>query len=304
MALWPSRWWQRLPRPRSQTRDQANLTVVLPWALAQAGDGIAHPVAWVECLRGCLERRTVGVREVRRRAGGDPESRRRFASLLGALADLPPLPLPLALRIAAIADGLHEDRRPVSSGGWAGDLGAHFAMTSSFGARGRILAASVRFMGVSQALELGTAYGMSALFLLEALTRTAGPDSRLTTVEGSQPMFDIARELLTRNFPTQVRCEFGWTRQVLPRLVGELAPVGLLFHDAGHSRRDYLDDFTNALPLLAPGAVLLLDDITWDDRRFAAKPPRCYAGWRAIARHPRVRWAVELDGAMGLALLD
>lgn len=303
MTILPPRWLRRRPAQPPRPRDQTNLAVVLPWALARAGGELAYPVAWVEFLRGCLEGRAVQVTQVRQRAGGDAEAGRRFASLLDALADLPTLELPVALRLAGIADDLRRDARPVAFGGWAGDLGAHFGMSSSCGARGRILSTIVRFMGARRALELGTAYGMSALFLLEALTR-GGADGHLTTVEGTQPAFDTARDLLTGRFADQVRCEFGRTNRVLPQLAGELAPVDLLFHDAGHSRRDYINDFTNALPLFAPGAVLLVDDITWDDRRFASAPPRCYAGWRTITRHPRVRRAVELDGAMGLALLD
>jgi predicted O-methyltransferase YrrM len=101
----------------------------------------------------------------------------------------------------------------------------------------------------------------------------------------------------------RVRCELGWTRDVLPALAGEIPPVGFLFHDAGHSRGDYVGDFRLALPLLAPGAVVLFDDIDWDDPRFAAVNPRCHRGWMDVVAHPSVVWAVEIGGGMGLALL-
>ena len=48
---------------------------------------------------------------------------------------------------------------------------------------------------------------------------------------------------------------------MLPRIVKSLKRVDFLFHDAGHSREDYVRDFDAVLPILAPGAVILIDDI-------------------------------------------
>ena len=294
---------RRRPDP-AKIRDTANLEVVLPWALATQGGEVRYPVAYVEFLRGCLELRRPRIDTVKRpRGGGDRDALRRFSSLLGALASPPPLGLDVARRLARFADERLRDSTPMQSGSWAGDIGAHFEMTSSLGHRGRILATVVRFMGSARCLELGTAYGMSALFLLEAMA-AHGANGRLTTVEGSDLQFQVASRLLGERYPGQVDCRLGWTSVVLPGLVREIEPVQLLFHDAGHSAKDYTNDFRAALPALAPGAVVLIDDIDWYDPRFSTEDPRCREGWLEVTRHPRVRWAAELDRALGIALLD
>lgn len=294
--------WKTPPQPM-KLRDNANLDVVLPWALAKAGKPPKFPAAYVEFLRSCLESKTFPIITVKHdRGGGDTESAKRFASLLGALANLPPTEFALAEELAQIADSYLGNPSPVESGNWTGDVRAHFEMSSSFGHKGRILATIIRFMRCRHCLELGTAYGMSALFMLEALS-AHGPDTRLTTVEGSEPQYRIASGLLGNRYPGRVDCEYGWTSQVLPRLAKTLGPVAFMFHDAGHSRKDYVSDFQAALPLLAPGAVVLFDDISWNDPRFAAGNPECHKGWLEVAGHARVRWAVEIGRDMGLVLL-
>ncbi|MGZ8219131.1 O-methyltransferase [Methylomagnum sp.] len=287
----------------AKIRDDSNLDIVLPWALAKSEAAIRFPVAYVELLRTCLEIKTLSITTVKSK--GEDHNHdyvRHFAALLGALADLPPLELAVAEKLAQVADSLFGDTRPVESGSWAGDISAHFAMSSSFGHKGRILATIIRFMRCGYCLELGTAYGMSALFMLEALA-VNGPDTRLITVEGSELAHQITSELLENRYPGRVSCEYGWTSQVLPRLAQTLNPLDFLFHDAGHSRNDYINDFQTLLPLLPPGAVVLFDDINWYDPRFASTDPQCHKGWLEVANHPRVLWAVEMDQEMGLVLL-
>jgi predicted O-methyltransferase YrrM len=291
----------------ARSRDDSNLDIVLSWALTNSGEGLRFPVAYVDFLRTCLERKTLSLTTVKSLERNiEDECVRRFAALLGALADLPPLEFAVAEGFARIADGHLGDGSPVESGRWAGDVRAHFEMSSSFGHKGRILATIIRFMHSRDCLELGTAYGMSALFMLEALS-AQGPDARLTTLEGSELQHRIAARLLENRYPGRVRCECGWTSQVLPGLVQALGGLDFMFHDAGHSRKDYLHDFQAVLPLLRPGSAVLIDDIGWHDPRFAATDPECRKGWLEIAHHARVLWAVEWaiasDQEMGLILL-
>ena len=288
----------------AKIRDNSNLDVVLPWALAKAGVDIQFPLAYVEFLRSCLERKTYPITTVKSKWGrADSEPARRFESLLGALANLPPLEFAIAEALAKIANAYSGDNSPLQSGSWAGDVRAHFEMSSSFGHKGRTLATIIRFMRGRRCLELGTAYGMSAMFILEVLSKQ-GAHTHLTTVEGSELQYKIASERLEGRYPGRVACEYGWSSAVLPHLGKSLEPVDFMFHDAGHSRKDYVGDFHAALPVLAPGAVVLFDDINWNDPRFAANNPQCRKGWLEVASHPKVRWADEIGQEMGLVLLD
>jgi predicted O-methyltransferase YrrM len=287
----------------AKLRDNSNLDIVLPWALAKAGDTVRYPVAYVEFLRSCLERKSLTITTIKKKPdNANEDSIRRFASLLDALPLLPPIEFSISEGLARAANAYLADSSPLESGNWSGDVRAHFEMSSSFGYKGRILAAIIRYMRCRRCLELGTAYGMSAMFMLEALV-VQSPDTRLITVEGMEKLHRIASELLKSRYAERVECEYGWTSVVLPPLAKTHAPVDFLFHDAGHSRKDYVEDFRAALPLLAPGAVVLFDDINWNDPRFAKNNPQCHKGWLEVAGHARVAWAVEIDGAMGLALL-
>jgi predicted O-methyltransferase YrrM len=295
-----AQWLRRPTQPNPAIEsDNANLAVVLPWALARAADDLLFPSAYVEFIRSCLEMRTLAIKTIKQRRGGAQASH-RFNTLLSVLTNPPPLAFPVADRLARVAQHFQHNTGPLISAQWHGDVRAHFEISSSFGHKGRILAAILRFMRTRQVLELGTAYGMSAMFMLE----TMGQDGRLTTVEGREVQHGIASTVLTARYPGRVVCELGLTSEILPRLCKELPPVDFLFHDAGHSRKAFIDDFHAALPLFAPGAVVLVDDIFWNDPRFAKRNPRCHQGWLKVATHPRVVQAVEISREMGLLLLS
>ena len=133
--------------------------------------------------------------------------------------------------------------QPLEFAQWAGDVSLHFSEASSLGQKGRILFAAVRIMRPRRCLELGTAYGMSALFILAALKAFAEGGS-LATVEGYEPSYALSSVMLKKNYGEMVSCTLGLTGAVLPDLLKSLGNIDFLFHDAGHSREDYIDDFT------------------------------------------------------------
>jgi len=111
--------------------------------------------------------------------------------------------------------------------------------------------------------------------------------------------------MLTSRFGDLIDCRLGQSSQCLKDLHADSRKFDFMFHDAAHSYDDYVSDFALAEPMLGPGAVSLIDDIRWDDARFATTSSRhCYDGWRAIVAHDRVRSAAELDGEMGIILLN
>ena len=290
-------------------QNRHNLGIVVSQSLQKltSSKDLLFPLAFVELLEDCLKEITLKKIE-NIKTEFDPKndvSIKRFSSLIDALRHLPPVEFSSANEIALIADSYRGNLEPIEYDQWASDVRSHFEMSSSFGTKGRILSTVVRFTQARQCLELGTAYGMSALFILEAL-KTRGKDAHLTTLEGSEPQFSISSKTLKSRYGNQVSCEFGLTQEALPMIVTSLERIDFLFHDAGHSGEDYVRDFHAVLPILAPGAVVLIDDIRWDDPRFSGENPCCYEGWVEILNHPRVRRAVEItdsNGSMGLLLL-
>ncbi len=274
------------------------LALCTPESLAKT----RFPVAYVEFLRTCIEHVDCTVREVKTCDGSD-EWTERFTTLLEVLrSGVPPIEFSTASDAALIADRYHALLRPFRFKGWTGDISLHFQLSSSFGRKARILSSTIRYGRSKQLLELGTAYGMSGLFMLEAL-RANGETGHLITLEGSEPQYSIASEMLKNRYHDTVTCHFGTTEETLPRIAKDVV-IDFMFHDAGHSREDYIRDFNAVKNSFAPGALVLIDDIRWEDPLMSqGRALRCYEGWMEICADSKVRRAVEIDNSMGLLLL-
>lgn len=264
---------------------------------------IHYPVAYVKFLRSCLQHTVHFVTEVKTESGDLDSAGKRFATLVDNLRNgLPAIEFSVAREIAFIADRNLMLLDSMEFDHWAGDLGLHFGISSSLGRKGRILFNTVRLMRTERCLELGTAYGMSALFILAAIKLYAKP-GHLATVEALEPQFSLGASLLKRRYAEMVSCHFGRTSSVLPELVNSLGRIDFMFHDCGHSREDYIRDFEKVSNVLAQGAVVLFDDIRWEDPRMFTGESRTYEGWREVVGHSRVKRAIEIDGMLGLLLL-
>jgi predicted O-methyltransferase YrrM len=288
-----------------ERRDQCNVDITLS-SLFGDGQSLAKKndaKAYVEFVRACIEPVTLRIEVIK-----SDEQRRdaqitRFASLIDTLrSNLLPVPTGIALAIADLADRFRGSPLAIDWDHWSGDVGLHFSISSSSGHKGRILSTIVRLCRAKQCLELGTAYGLSAIFILEA-QRFLGHQCHLTTIEAGNQQFALASDHLTKTYGTAVTCKLGHTQSLLPELARNTAPIDFMFHDAGHSREDYVNDFGAIVSALAPGSVVLIDDIRWDDTRFRKTAANTYLGWRDVVVHPRVRQAIEINGEMGLMQL-
>ena len=280
-------------------RDRHNVDLVLSAILREGRlSEVRDPVAYVEFLRGCIEHTAFSIIRVKGTEGSSIPAALRFRTLLDSLqSGVPPLGFDEAREIGLVADKLSGSldpfRREDKGWEWNADVGLVFRIASSFARKGRLLSAAVRVCRTDRCLELGTAFGMSAQFILHAL-RALGEKGHLTTVEGWEPMFSISSGILKERYGNMVRCHFGRTEEILASVIESMGGVDFVFHDAGHSREDYTRDFGVMIQRLAPGAVVLFDDIRWDDPRFRANPPETYRGWREVIQHPRVKQAVEI----------
>jgi predicted O-methyltransferase YrrM len=285
-------------------RDERNVdlclsTVCRPESLAE----IRYPVAYIEFLRSCIEHLHCTVKEVKAerdtRIGNKSE---RFTALLKLLAtNVPPLEFSVAGAIALVADRYRTLQQPIEFEGWAGDISLHFDVSSSFGKKGRILSAIVRLMRSERCLEVGTAYGMSALFILEAL-RSAGRTGHLTTLDGFELAQSLSSSMLKERYGDIILCQLGNTQESLPQLAKTVAPIDFLFHDAGHSREDYTRDFDAVRDSFAEGGAVLVDDIRGNGPGFGGGTG-CYEGWKQVCADARVCRAAEVDHTLGMLLL-
>lgn len=144
----------------------------------------------------------------------------------------------------------------------AGQLGAT-PVSPGVGAALRLLAAAVRPHTVA---EVGTGAGVSGLYLLRGMPS----DAILTTIDVEVEHQRAAKEAFTEEGvkPTRTRTISGRAADVLPRLTD--AGYELVFIDADpEGSPGYVEQ---AVRLLRPGGLLVVDDALWHDR--VADPAR------------------------------
>ena len=86
---------------------------------------------------------------------------------------------------------------------------------------------------------------------------------KTTTVERFDPQYSLAKERLHQRYGNSVSCHKGNVQDVLPDILNRLDKMGFLFHDASHTKEDYIRDSNLIEPHLASGGVVLIDDIRW-----------------------------------------
>lgn len=260
-----------------------------------------HPHAILRLLRQSFAPVRFDIVEVKASGKRETAAQHRFSRLAEAMANLPPVSEATARRCARIADSYLGNVDAFSSRD--ADVAWHFARSSSNMPTGRVMAAAVRFMRPDRCLEIGTAYGFSAAVIASALERVS-PQGRLLTIEVGEVQYRLASALLKGEFGDRVICRMGNSRDVLGPAAAEMAPIGFVFHDGGHSEENYVRDFETMLDALAPGGVVMFDDIRWHDRDRPEANPRCYEGWRRVVAHSRVERAIEVGPKLGLLMVS
>ena len=264
------------------------------------------PVSLVNFIVGCMrpyecEVRT--IREARPRQSGDTYGN-RFDALTRVLqAGAPPLTLQAAVDIGEFADELFFRRDEKENLWWAGDIGIHARACSTRAEKGRFLSSAVRVLRPRQCLELGTAYGMSSLFILSQLESFV-EKACLTTVEETDTQYRVSSDFLKNKYGDLVECKQADIAESLTGICSEIGEIDFVFHDAGHSGENNVRDFQRMEPSLPRGAVVVVDDIRWTNPLYPEPAMSCYDGWLEIVGHQRVRRAVEVNRGIGMVQLD
>ena len=123
---------------------------------------------------------------------------------------------------------------------------------------GRLLALLSKTTRGRSALEVGTLGGYSTLWLLEGMR----PDARIITLESVDAHADFAeREFERHGVADRIELRRGQALDVLPAIVQALGPESLdiVFIDA--DKVSYPDYYELTSGLVAPGGLLLVDNI-------------------------------------------
>ncbi|MCR4599014.1 MAG: O-methyltransferase [Acetatifactor sp.] len=148
----------------------------------------------------------------------------------------------------------------------------------------------LRYVKPKSILEVGTAIGFSAILMSEY----APKDCKITTIEKYEKRIPVAKENFKKyGKEEQIELLEGDATQILKELTG---PYDLIFMDA--AKGQYLAFMPDVLRLLAPGGILLSDNVLQDgdviESRFALER-------RKRTTHARMReYLYELKHTEGL----
>ena len=149
---------------------------------------------------------------------------------------------------------------------------------------GRFLGMLVAFGRPHRVLEVGTFTGYSALAMAEALP----PGGRIVSLELSPDHAALAQAHIDASpHAGRIEIRLGPAIDTLRTLDG---PFDLVFIDADKPR--YIDYYEAALPLLAPGGLLVADNVLWNGLVLDPQPDALTAAIQRfndhVAADPRV----------------
>ena len=151
----------------------------------------------------------------------------------------------------------------------------------------------IRQQKPERCLEMGTCCGITAAYIGTALELNG--HGRLVTLEGAPHVAVLARATLElAGQSDRVRVVEGPFARTLETTLAELAPVEFLFIDGHHDGTATRDYFDLVRRYLAPGAMVVFDDIRWSTSMSEA--------WQAITASPDIAAAID-GGPIGIVLM-
>jgi predicted O-methyltransferase YrrM len=142
-------------------------------------------------------------------------------------------------------------------------------------------------------IEVGLAYGSSALAIGEALRSLGARDARHVIIDAFQDQFADAgwNALLAAGLAEQCMLLRERSQLALPRLVEESLVADAAFVDGSHIFHNVFLDLAYLRELVRPGGLVVLDDCDWPSVATAVRYFERNAGWRRheIARPTRLR---------------
>ena len=185
-----------------------------------------------------------------------------------------------------------------------GTVAEHFAGASSNEAKLALLEQLVVYRGAKSVLEIGTAYGLSAITMA-----SSGNKPTVVTIDFFEPQATLGPRNIRSAGADNVECVTEDKATALPRLAQEGRRFDFVFHDGGHAGDQYVQDFEAILPMLEPQSLYVVDDIAWDDSPAIRERTRqhsertCFEGWQELLRHPQVKGAITVGESVGVLVI-
>jgi predicted O-methyltransferase YrrM len=133
-------------------------------------------------------------------------------------------------------------------------------------------------------IEIGLAYGSSALAIGEALVLQGAEGSKHVVIDPHQDHFhDVGWEAITAAGLGQLCTLLAERSQIaLPRLVAEGFVADAAFVDGSHIFHRVVVDLAFLHELVRPGGLIILDDCQWPSVATAARYFEVNTGWKPV----------------------
>ncbi len=189
-------------------------------------------------------------------------------------------------QVRAVIEGLDRDgASPVDTGGSDHDFRT-VAITTS---EGEALRRWIRRENAAHTIEIGLAFGFSALFICEGLLLTGNPDPTHVALDPFQQAgyADRGLELLQEaGVGALVEFHRELSQLALPRFVGEGRQFDLAFVDGNHRFDAVFVDLYYLARLVRKGGIIILDDYRLPGIARAARFYITNLGWTIAETSP------------------
>lgn len=140
-------------------------------------------------------------------------------------------------------------------------------------------------------IEIGLAYGASALAVAEALVANGARDNAHVIIDPHQDQFDDAgwRALVAAGLSDLCSLERTRSQLALPRLATEGLVADAAFLDGSHIFHNVFVDLCYLRELVRPGGLVILDDCDWPAVATAARYFEVNADWQLQQDDRRTR---------------
>lgn len=136
----------------------------------------------------------------------------------------------------------------------------------------------VKYLQPNHILELGTSFGVSTLYLREAV-----PKASITTIEGESEIQNIAIQHFEGK---NIISHLGDIDKLLPQLLSDHLVLDCVVFDANHSYEPTMAYFEQCLVKAHNDSFFIVDDIYWSKGMTKA--------WEEIKKDPRVKVSIDL----------
>jgi predicted O-methyltransferase YrrM len=142
----------------------------------------------------------------------------------------------------------------------------------------------VRHIQPEFAIELGTCIGISAAY--QSAAQDLNGKGRLISIEGSEAIAELAKKNIESLNLQNVEILNGKFVDVLPEIFKKTTSIDYVFIDGHHDEQATIAYFELFIPHLSPGAIVVLDDISWSNGMRRA--------WERIRKYSAVSFSVDL----------